>query len=164
MPNLTVAIVQICVCMQWCLYVYVCMVSKNAKVGKLALIEVGITNVIFFLTFLVLTVLWCLQETGTVSSYITWLLIAISIPLALTLTSLATLFAIHLPLSFMIAYACCKHQRQKSIYDVTIDQSTDRHQPSSTTWDSPHSSADNEIIYLSCVTSNNQTMAATLKL
>ena len=123
---------------------------KNAKVEKLALFEVGITNIIFFLTFLVLTVLWCLQETGTVSSYITWLLIAISIPLALTVASLATLFSIHLPLSFMIACACCKHQRQKSIYDVTIDQSTDRHQPSSTTWDSPHSSADNEIIPLVC--------------
>ena len=123
---------------------------QECQVEKLALIEVGITNIIFFLTFLVLTVLWCLQETGTVSSYITWLLIAISIPLALTLTSLATLFAIHLPLSFMIACTCCKHQRQKSIYDVTIDQSTDRHQPSSTTWDSPHSSADNEIIPLVC--------------
>ena len=123
---------------------------KNAKVEKLALFEVGITNIVFFLTFLVLTVLWCLQETGTVSSYITWLLIAISIPLALTVASLATLFSIHLPLSFMIACACCKHQRQKSIYDVTIDQSTDRHQPSSTTWDSPHSSADNEIIPLVC--------------
>ena len=121
---------------------------KNAKVEKLALIEVGITNIVFFLTFLVLTVLWCLQQTN---SYVTWLLTAISIPLALTLTTLATLFAIHLPLSFMIACACCKHQRQKSIYDVTtINQSTDRHQPSSTTWDSPHSSADNEIISLVC--------------
>lgn len=124
---------------------------RNAKVEKLALIEVGITNIVFFLTFLVLAVLWCLQQTSALSSYITWLLIAITIPLAPTVASLATLFAIHSPLSFMIACTCCKHQRQKSIYDVTtIDQSTNRHQPSSTTWDTPHSSADSEITPLIC--------------
>ena len=121
---------------------------KNAKVEKLALIEVGITNIIFFLTFLVLAVLWCLQQSNT---YITWLLTAICIPLTVTVASLATLFAIHLPLSFMVACACCKHQRQKSIYAVTtVNQSTDKHQPSSTTWESPHSSADDEIIPLIC--------------
>ena len=98
---------------------------KNAKVEKLALIEVGITNVIFFLTFLVLAVLWCLQQSNT---YITWQLTVICIPLTVTVASLATLLAIHLPLSFMVACACCKYQRQKSIYAVTtVNQSTDRH-------------------------------------
>ena len=121
---------------------------KKAKVEKMALIEVGITNIVFFLTFLILAVLWYLQQTNT---YITWLLIGISIPLALTLTSLATLFAIHLPLSFIIACAYCKRRQKtsRSIYDATtVHQSTDRHQPSFTTWDSPHSSADSEITSL----------------
>ena len=90
--------------------------------------------------------LWCLQQTHT---YITWLLTAICIPLIVTVASLATLFAIHLPLSFMVACAHCKHQRQKSIYAVTtVNQSTDKYQPSSTTWESPHSSVDDEIIPL----------------
>ena len=121
---------------------------KKTKVKKMALIEVGITNIVFFLTFLILAVLWYLQHTNT---YITWLLIGISISLALTLSSLATLFAIHLPLSFIVAYACCKRRQKtsRSIYGATtFHQSTDRHQPSFTTWDSPHSSADNEITSL----------------
>ena len=43
---------------------------KKAKVEKMALIEVGITNIVFFLTFLILAVLWYLQQTLILLGYL----------------------------------------------------------------------------------------------
>ena len=78
-----------------------------------------------------------------------WVLIAISAPISSTFTPLAVLAVIHLPLSSMIVCAYCKHHRH-SEHDhdeeqVTLHRSSNwslLHQPSYTTWCSPHSGID----------------------
>jgi len=119
--------------------------TKNAGVEKLVLIEVGITETIFFLTFLAVVLSqWSLEATAK-SSYTFWIIFALLPPLAFTLIPLALLIAIQLPFSAMIACACHKHQRRiiYQNYPVTLHNSSDWsgiNQPSHTTWDSPHSS------------------------
>ena len=83
------------------------------------------------------------------NGYIAWVLIAISTPLCGTFTPLALLAVIHLPLSSMIVCSCCKHQRHSECdheeEQVTLHRSSNwslLHQPSYTTWCSPHSSND----------------------
>ena len=83
------------------------------------------------------------------NGYIAWISIAISTPLCGTFTPLALLAVIHLPLSSMIVCACCKHQRHSECdqeeEQVTLHRSSNwslLHQPSHTTWCSPHSSID----------------------
>ena len=82
-------------------------------------------------------------------SYVVWLSIAILTPLCGTFTPLAVLAVIHLPLSSMMVCSCCKHQRHSEYdYDeeqVTLHRSSNwslLHQPSYTTWCSPHSTID----------------------
>jgi len=75
----------------------------------------------------------------------------LSDPLSSTFIPITLLFAIHLPLSSMIARICCKYQRQNLMR--TFDQATFRsistwiQQPSHTTWNPPHSSnEDSEVM------------------
>ena len=97
-----------------CLYVLVSVCVSMYGIKKMPKLETGTNrsrdNYVLPYLSSPPSVVVLLQQTSTLSSYITWLLIAVTIPLALTVASLATLLAIHLPLSFMVACGCCKHQ------------------------------------------------------
>ena len=121
--------------------------TKNAGVEKLVLIEVGITESIFFLTILVVVLSQWSVEVTAKSSYTFWMIFAIYPPLMFTFIPLALLIAIQLPFSAMIACACHRCPRgilhQASDCHVTLHDSSDWsviNQPSCTTWDCPHSS------------------------
>ena len=114
-------------------------ITKAEKLNK-----VRITNSVFFLIVLVL-VLYVVQ---TISYFVLngplWMSIAISIPLTETLTPLVLLVAVHMPLSSIVTRVCCNCHGYTTHTHADSDQATMRkssliHQPSHTTWNSPHS-------------------------
>ena len=132
--------------------------SKNIK----ALAKMGITDSFFSLTCLSFVLL--LSPLQMIAYFIYFrfgfwaILNSVSIPLIGILIPITVLIVIHLPLSSMIVYACCKHQKRSGHRecDQDVEQATLHgssnwsllHQPSQTTWSSPHSSNDSENLSL----------------
>ena len=111
---------------------------KNARVDRRALIEVGVTNSIFFIAFFI-TASALLPFHGFFNASMTIpQFIVIFVPIAMMLLPLTLLMAIHLAFSSMITRLCLK--RSRYIYtsgecdQATIHESTNRQQPSHTTW------------------------------
>ena len=105
------------------------------------LTKVRIIDSVFFLALMLM--LYILQSGSYFSSIhvALWMPFAISIPLTETLTPFVLLVAIHLLLSYTISHICCNcHGYTRTDSDQpTIRASTVIHQPSYTTWNSPHS-------------------------
>lgn len=80
---------------------------KTAKIEKFALIEVGITHIVFFLTLLALTYVLLPFQSFTHQRFT-----VISGPIAVMLIPLTLLIAIHLPLSSIITCVCKKYRIQ----------------------------------------------------
>lgn len=124
-----------------------CYTITKTKIQKL--IEVGVTDSIFFLAFLALMfILYCLVTIysfmNDISVLTFWVLNAMSTPLTATFIPLALLTVIHLPYSSIISHGCYKYQRQDHTYGdlnrATVNCSSVMHQPSDTYWNPPHSS------------------------
>ena len=114
---------------------------KNARVDRRALIEVAVTNCIFFLAFLIITIV-LLPFYGFFNTSIPQFTVIFA-PIAMMLLPLTLLMAIHLPFSSMITRLClkrsqCGHTSQGGDY-TTVHRSSNRHQPSHTTWTPSHS-------------------------
>ena len=111
---------------------------KKARVDRKALIEVGATNLIIFIAFLIIaaTLLPIPFALGT------QLFIAIFGPPISMLVPLTLLVAIHLPFSSMIAQLCLKrlqHCHTPGECDqATLHESSNWKQPSHTTWTPSH--------------------------
>ena len=120
---------------------------RNARVEKLVLMEVGITDSLIFVIFFVLRYVPFQVRIIIQDSFIVSVVYDITTPLTFTLIPLALLIAIHLPLSSMLVRAFGKHQRNLRECDqATLHESSDwsvLHQPSYTTWNPLHSSNDN---------------------
>ena len=120
-----------------------CYGIKNARVERRALIEVGVTNSIFFIaSFIAAMVL--LPFHGSFNTSLRSLqFTVIFAPIAVMLLPLALLVAIHLPFSSKITRLCFKHSRYSHTSEecgqTTVHKSSNRQQPSHTTWTSPHS-------------------------
>ena len=117
---------------------------KTAKIEKFALIEVGITHIVFFLTLLALIYVLLPFQSFTHQRFT-----VISGPIAVMLIPLTLLIAIHLPLSSIITCVCKKYRIQTHAhreYDQTtlhrISDWSGIQQPSHTTWDPLHSSVE----------------------
>ena len=111
---------------------------KNARVDRRALIEVGVTNSIFFIAFFI-TASALLPFHGFFNASMTIpQFIVIFVPIAMTLLPLTLLMAIHLAFSSMITRLCLKRSRyihtSGECDQATIHESTNRQQPSHTTW------------------------------
>jgi len=119
---------------------------RNARVEKLALMEVGITDSLIFVIFFVLRYVPFQVCILIQDSFIVSVVYDITTPLTFTLIPLALLIAIHLPLSSMLVHAFGKHQRNlRGCDQATLHESSDwsvLHQPSYTTWNPLHSSND----------------------
>ena len=116
---------------------------KNARVDRRALIEVGVTNCIFFIAIFI-TAIVLLPFHGFFTASITIpQFTVIYAPIAMTLLPLTLLMAIHLPFSSMITRLClkrsqCGHTSEEGEH-TTVHRSSNRHQPSHTTWTPSHS-------------------------
>ena len=120
---------------------------KNARTDRRTLIELAVTNCIFFIAFFIgffiniifITLSFALHHSSPTVAQFTLLLI----PIAPMLIPLTLLLAIHLPFSSMIARICPKHPQHSHMYGecdrTTVHRSTNWHQPSHTTWNPPHS-------------------------
>ena len=123
---------------------------KKAKADRKALIEVGVTNSILFIVFLIITIALLPNKipthihigSGTLN------LVVITVPLIAMLAPLTLLMAVHLPFSSLILriwLKCRRHSQTSGECDqTTVHESSDSQQPSHTTWTSPHSCSDLE--------------------
>ena len=116
---------------------------KNARVDRRALIEVGVTKCIFFLGFLIITIVSLPLQGIYYSSLMFPHFIVIFIPVTITLVPLTLLVAIHLPFSSMIVRLCHKRPRQDHTSgqhnQTALQRSSNQQQPSHTTWTPAHS-------------------------
>jgi len=117
---------------------------KTAKLEKLALIEVGITHIVFFLASLAIIYLLLPFQ-----SFIQQRFTVISGPIAVMLIPSTLLIAIHLPLSSFVTCVCKKYWIQthshREYNQATLHRSSDWsgiQQPSHTTWNPLHSSVE----------------------
>ena len=125
-----------------CLLIYN---AKNARMDRRALIELAVTNCIFFIACFIIGIIIVIILLPP--RYHSLLMVAqftlIFIPIAAMLVSLTLLVAIHLPFAAIIARMCLKrsqHSRMSEECDQTaVHDSSNRQQPSHTTWTSPHS-------------------------
>ena len=125
---------------------------KNAKLAK-KIFQLGIADSLLSLALLLFLFMMYLPPQGIITSnhfnrnrFVVWIFIAISSPFIGTLTPLALLVVIHLPLSTIFC-ACCKQQRHTGPQQrdhnneqATVHESSNWNQPSHTTWHPPHSS------------------------
>ena len=116
---------------------------KNARVDRRALIEVGVTNCLFFLAFLTTAVVLLPFHGFFNTSMKVPQFTAIFTPIAMMLLPLTLLMAIHLPFSSMITRLClkrsqCGHTSEEGEH-TTVHRSSNRQQPSHTTWNPSHS-------------------------
>ena len=123
---------------------------KNAKLAKNFVVKLGIADSSLSLALLFFLYMMYLPPQGIITSnsfnrnrFVVWIFIAISTPFVGTLTPLALLVVIHLPLSMLF----CKQQRHTGPQEhdhnneqATVNESSNWNQPSHTTWHSPHSS------------------------
>ena len=109
---------------------------KKARVDRKVLIEVGVTNVICFIAFLSLIIVLYPFYSDTQHFN------AIFVPLITMLVPLTLLMAIHLPFSSMILQLCSKHPQHRHTSgecdQATLQKSSNRKQPSHTTWTPSH--------------------------
>ena len=120
------------------LFLLGCAFKKAEKPNK-----VRISKLVFFVIALVLVVETVSYFVLIAPYWIPWIPIAVSIPLAETLTPLVLLVAVHLPLSSTTTCVCCDCHGYTQLHadsdQATIRASTVLQQPSYTTWNSPHS-------------------------
>ena len=111
---------------------------KKARVDRKALIEVGVTNMIIFIAFLIIAdvLLPIPFASGT------QLFVAIFGPPIIMLVPLTLLVAIHLPFSSIIVQLCSKRPQHRRISvecdQATLQESSNRQQPSHTAWTPSH--------------------------
>ena len=115
---------------------------KNARVDRRTLIEVGVTNSIFFIAlFITASVLLPFHGYFSASLMIPQFFV-IFVPIAMMLLPLSLLVAIHLPFS-KITQLCLTRSRYihtSGEWDqATVHASSNRLQPSHTTWSPSHS-------------------------
>lgn len=117
---------------------------------KKFLVKLGIADSLLSLALLFFLYMMYLPPQGIITSnsfnrnrFVVWIFIAISAPFVGTLTPLALLVVIHLPLSTLF----CKQQRYTGPQErdhnneqATVHKSSNWNQPSHTTWHPPHSS------------------------
>ena len=112
------------------------------KSPRIALIEVVVIVSVFVLAVVLIT--WCPLVIYKRSSFIVWMLVAISTPSAAALVPLVLLIGIHLPISSILSHARCKHQvpiHGEGNLQATLHVSSEGiKQPSHTTWNPLHSS------------------------
>ena len=115
---------------------------KNARVDRRTLIEIGVTNSIFFIA-LFITASVLLPFHGYFNASLTIpQFIVIFVPIAMMLLPLSLLVAIHLPFS-KIVQLCLTRSRyihtSGEWNQATVHASSNRLQPSHTTWTPSHS-------------------------
>ena len=119
---------------------------KKAKADRKALIEVGVTNSIFFIASLIITIVLLPIKIHIASGALNFGVI--TFPLIVMLVSLTLLMAIHLPFSSVILRICLKcrqhSQTSEDCDQTTVHKTSNSQQPSHTTWTSPHSCSDLE--------------------
>ena len=99
---------------------------KNAKLAKKFVVKLGIADSLLSLALLFFLYMMYLPPQGIITSnsfnrnrFVVWIFIAISTPFVGTLTPLALLVVIHLPLSAIFC-ACCKQQRYTLVHKSVI--------------------------------------------
>ena len=114
---------------------------KKTRVNRKALIEVGVTNSIFFIAFVIIT--FVLLPFQSILFTFGKHFVIIFVPLIIMLVPLTLLIAIHLPFSSMIVQLCLKHPQHRHTSgasdQATLQKSSKQKQPSHTTWTPPHS-------------------------
>ena len=116
---------------------------KKTRVDRRALIEVGVTNCIFFIAIFITAIVLLPFHGFFNTSMMIPQFTVIYAPIAMTLLPLTLLMAIHLPFSSMITRLClkasqCGHTSKEGVH-TTVHRSSNRHQPSHTTWTPSHS-------------------------
>ena len=119
-----------------------CYGIKNAQVDRRAVIEVGVTNSIFFIAFFInASVLLPFHGFFSASLKIPQYTVILA-PIAMMLLPLTFLMAIHLPFS-KITRLCLKRSQYSHTSgecdQATIHESSNRQQPSHTSWTPSHS-------------------------
>ena len=130
---------------------------KNAKLEK-NVVKLGVADSLLSLALLFFLYMIYLPPQGIITSnsinrnsFVVWIFIAISTPFVGTLTPLALLVVIHLPLSTIFRARCKQQrytgpqQRDHNNEQATVHESSNWNQPSHTTWHSPHSSNSNTV-------------------
>ena len=114
---------------------------KKAGVDRKTPTEVGVTNSIFFIAFLIITIVLLPINIPIASGTLKFAVI--TVPLIVMLVPLTLLMAIHLPFSSMILQICLKCRQRshtsRECDQTTVHRSSDSQQPSHTTWTPPHS-------------------------
>ena len=111
---------------------------KKAKADRRALIEVGVTNSIFFIVFLIITIA-LLPNKITVNIHIgsgTLNFIVITVPLIVMLVPLTLLMAVHLPFSSMILRICLKCRQHSRTPGCSFSHAKLRSENLFTSWHS----------------------------
>ena len=119
-----------------------CYGIKNAQVDRRAVIEVGVTNSIFFIAFFInAAVMFPFHGFFSASLNIPQNTVILA-PISMMLLPLTFLMAIHLPFS-KITQLCLKRSQYSHISgecdQATIQESSNRQQPSHTSWSPSHS-------------------------
>ena len=119
-----------------------CYGIKNAQVDRRAVMEVGVTNSIFFIAFFInAAVMFPFHGFFSASLKIPHYSVILA-PISMMLLPLTFLMAIHLPFS-KITQLCVKRSQYSHISgecdQATIHESSNRQQPSHTSWSPSHS-------------------------
>ena len=130
---------------------------KNAKL-EMNVVKLGIADSLLSLALLLFLFMMYLPPQGIITSnsvnrnsFVVWIFIALSTPFVGTLTPLALLVVIHLPLSTIFCAHCKQQrhtgprQRDHNNEQATVHESSNWNQPSHTTWHPPHSSNPNTV-------------------